>query len=759
MRRYRSGDHGGDVPYDAAVSRFAIIEKMSLPKDYTGRSFTFTLLVIAMLVGISFIPSFRVGGTVFKRANILSDVVTFEDDIPVVEQETEMSGWEPDGGTSEGIVTAGGVDTLADSGAGRSNPALAIRDDLLSVPRVSDTSVVQIVDYSPDCQMMAAFYHALAYEADTSTVRIAVLGDSFIEADIITADMREQLQITYGGRGVGFVPFSTPLSKYRGTVDHDHEGWTDYNLIKRKSVPEEYRDRFCISGMLSVPSEGAYSEYCGVDFRQRIAECGTASLLFVNRDNTLLDVSVNGAPTVRYAPQAGESLQRIAVECGGDISSLEVDVTQADGFIGYGVVLEDSVGVSVHNFSVRSNSGLALLGTSYDINSRLNDYMAYDMVILQYGLNAMSADVTNYTYYGRQLERIINYIKQCFPGSAIVVMSVGDRSTMENGHAVTMPAVKAMLRSQEAAARACGVGFWNTYEAMGGDNSMPKFVERKWAAKDYTHIGYPGGKYIAEQFVRFIDAAVASVEEIDARREAAREAAREAELRRTTPPCELPGGEVLKDSVWNGAEIEVGGETFRIGIRRDTCSGESSVSGGEDMYGRQPLRDEDMDDGQRYSSSETANAASAGADSADAVWSGADTASSAVDKGERSTDFESVMMSEGVMSDAGKTAGRHQTDGFPGDALSGDVITAPSGSGVGLNVDTVETRTDSDVPSETDAVRNRDHSDVYSGSGAAGVGGNGAPDESAGAVTADRAVSSATVRVAEDNTVDEGRRI
>ena len=111
------------------------------------------------------------------------------------------------------------------------------------------------------------------------------------------------------------------------------------------------------------------------------------------------------------------------------------------------------------------------------------------------------------------------------------------------------------------------------------------------------------------------------------------------------------------------------------------------------------------------------------------------------------------------MSDAGKTAGRHQTDGFPGDALSGDVITAPSGSGVGLNVDTVETRTDSDVPSETDAVRNRDHSDVYSGSGAAGVGGNGAPDESAGAVTADRAVSSATVRVAEDNTVDEGRRI
>lgn len=48
---------------------------------------------------------------------------------------------------------------------------------------------------------------------------------------------------------------------------------------------------------------------------------------------------------------------------------------------------------------------------------------------------------------------------------------------------------------------------------------MPKFVERHWAAKDYTHIGYPGGKYIAEQFVRFLNAAVASVRQQDAERQ------------------------------------------------------------------------------------------------------------------------------------------------------------------------------------------------------------------------------------------------
>ena len=36
-------------------------------------------------------------------------------------------------------------------------------------------------------------------------VRIAYFGDSFIEADILTADLREMLQQKYGGCGVGFV--------------------------------------------------------------------------------------------------------------------------------------------------------------------------------------------------------------------------------------------------------------------------------------------------------------------------------------------------------------------------------------------------------------------------------------------------------------------------------------------------------------------------------------------------------------------------
>lgn len=539
---------------------------MSERRDYTRSGFHITLLIIVFLVCVSFVPGFRVMGVTVKRANILSDVFTFQDerivplsDVSVLDT-SFLAAYEPLEETTPEVENVQQPSVVVEE------KETAAEFEGLSVPHIEDSDIVQITDYSPDGQMMAGFYHALAYESGDRTVRIAVLGDSFIEADIITADMREQLQMEYGGSGVGFVPFSTPLSKYRGTVTHNHSGWTNYNLIKLKTVPEEYKEWFMVSGMLSIPSEGATTEYKGVQFRKRIEKTNTASLFFVNRGETVLDVALNGGESQCYEPAPSDSMQCISMGMDG-IESLRVKLSNTDGFIGYGAVLEDTVGVSVHNFSVRSNSGLALMATDRDINREFDGFLKYDMVILQYGLNAMAADVTDYGYYGRQLVRLINYIKECFPGSAVVVMSVGDRSTMQNGVAVTMPAVKAMLHTQEEAAKACGVGFWNTYEAMGGDNSMPEFVKRNWAAKDYTHIGYSGGKYIASQFVTFIKAAVESVVMQDEER-AVMEAAAEAEERRHKAAQLMGEGILSVDSL--AADIEAASDgRFKMEMYND----------------------------------------------------------------------------------------------------------------------------------------------------------------------------------------------
>jgi hypothetical protein len=135
----------------------------------------------------------------------------------------------------------------------------------------------------------------------------------------------------------------------------------------------------------------------------------------------------------------------------------------------------------------------------------------YDLIILQYGLNVMETRVTDYRYYGEQLQRIIAYLRSSFPTAAILVMGVSDRCSVVNGVPVSMSVADIFEAAQRDAARASGVAFWSTRRAMQSKGGMAHFVEQRWAARDYTHIGYNGGRQIAKIFTDYIAAAVESI--------------------------------------------------------------------------------------------------------------------------------------------------------------------------------------------------------------------------------------------------------
>ena len=95
------------------------------------------------------------------------------------------------------------------------------------------TGMTCIEDYSDSTlRGMTAFYRALDDLAKRPRhVRIAYFGDSFIEADILTADLREKLQQKYGGCGVGFVTITSMTSGYRPTVRHSFSGWSSHSIM------------------------------------------------------------------------------------------------------------------------------------------------------------------------------------------------------------------------------------------------------------------------------------------------------------------------------------------------------------------------------------------------------------------------------------------------------------------------------------------------------------------------------------------------
>lgn len=489
---------------------------MKTEKDYTKYSFRITFLVIATMLAISLVPPFSIGGVHFKRANILSDIITFEDDAQQREGElTELDRQFLEEAERRGYLELETPDPV-DGNVPDYVPVLEheweidgadMDEDVpgdLDEPQTGEEGILRFSDYTSEGRPSVADFAKMMQEASrTRVVRIAFFGDSYVEGDIITADIREQLQELYGGQGVGFVPFGNPLAISRPTVAHTFEGWHNYNLIYKKNSPEELHDKFFMSGTVSVPEEDgqASSHFRGMRFRKHIGQWSRAKLLFISDGGSVLDIAVNDSIRKQFHPDSSAQVQQINLS-GSGMRSLDVRVSEGEGFVGYGVVLDGARGVAVDNYAVRSNSGIAFFGTDRRINTRIGRMLGYDLIVLQWGLNAMDPTVTNYNSYGISLRRVINYVKSCFPQSTIVVMGVGDRATQRDGEFVTMEAVRAMIAVQKAAAEECGVAFWNTFEAMGGEGSMARFVERQWAAKDYMHLSYGGGRHIARRFVQ-----------------------------------------------------------------------------------------------------------------------------------------------------------------------------------------------------------------------------------------------------------------
>jgi len=486
--------------------------------DCSSRSALVAAATLAALIAISFIPPLDVRGVSLRRASIFSDLVRFDDDdaaadddagMPEIDEEefhvdldkvaetvarTSVSASPTGAETSvswEGIFDEQptGGDAGASAGPGP-EPAEDFADIL-----PADSLIIPIEDFGgADSSALGRVYEKLLAG---EPVRIAFMGDSFVEGDILTADLRESLQDTFGGGGVGFVPAASPFTGFRQTVKTLSKGWTPYNIMQRKSVPEPYSGDFFVSGWVARADEGASTRWEMTRKRRHLERCRRARLLFISREPSKITVKLNDDEVREFGFDGDGTVRQIVIE-DDSIASLEMTVRSgAAGIVGYGADFDDLGGVSLDNFSVRSNNGQAMFWTDPAVNAQINNMRGYDLVILQYGLNIMQADRSDYSLYARQVEKMIRFAQSCFPSAAVMVMGVSDRSQKNEEGIVPMESARDLARWQREAASACGAAFWNTYDAMQLMGGMTRFVANGWAGKDYTHINYAGGAQVA----------------------------------------------------------------------------------------------------------------------------------------------------------------------------------------------------------------------------------------------------------------------
>lgn len=470
-------------------------------KDYTHRSWLATAALIAVLVAVGFIPPQSVGSVKLRRANILSDILAF-DDAAAAEPAAEPALFdEADFHVDLDAVAERIEADTAPREAQTTYTWLIPRDSLRSARPEPDSAryaatLVPIEDYS-DSGLIRAFCDTLLNAR--RPVRIAFLGDSFVEGDILTADLRERLQSAFGGRpggGAGFAPMASPLTAFRRTVKTQSKGWTTYNIMQRKAAPAHLRENFYISGWVCQPAAGASTRWENTDYRKLLDSCNGARIFFLSPRDSRVEVTLNDTERREFDISGDDAVRQIEVSA-PHIRSLGFKVLSGtEGFIGYGAVFEGG-GVVVDNYSVRSNNGQAMFWTNPSVNAQINALAGYDLVILQYGLNIMQSGVKSYTNYASQIEKMVAFVRSCFPGAAVLVLGVSDRSTKTDAGFEPMDAIPYMLDFQREAARNTGAAFWPTCDAMRAQGGMEQFVKNGWAGKDYTHINYAGGRRVA----------------------------------------------------------------------------------------------------------------------------------------------------------------------------------------------------------------------------------------------------------------------
>ena len=449
-------------------------------KNKISATFFLVLLVVVGLGSLQFLPDIQVQETSLRKVDLLADIRLDEP--------------EPD------LEILADSDTLALPALPPSLPPSISPAEKPVFIDSCQAGMECIQDYADSTHHgMKAFYEALEnIDSMNRPVRIAYFGDSFIEGDILTADLREKFQEKYGGSGVGYVPITSNVAGFRPTVIHRFSNWKSHCVTDSVGFNRLYQgiaNRYfnaAANASITLVGEDKYASY--------LDTCDVSTFYLLTPDSIRVVAKVNGSDIKEFSFRGDSTLQALTVE--GRIGKVTWMVrTSTPSSFYYAATMDPHRGVVVDNFSTRGSSGQQIGSIPLSMLKKHNELRPYDLIVLHYGLNVAFKQGVNYTYYKNGMTPVIEKLQRAFPSASILVVGIGDREYKDkHGNLRTIPGVKNLIKYQQALAAENHVGFWNLYRAMGGEGSIVDMVNAQppMANFDYTHINFRGGKHIAE---------------------------------------------------------------------------------------------------------------------------------------------------------------------------------------------------------------------------------------------------------------------
>jgi hypothetical protein len=251
-------------------------------------------------------------------------------------------------------------------------------------------------------------------------IRIAWFGDSTIEGDLIT----EQLRVLFNNyfksnTGVGFLPINTVSSKSRSTGTIDFSGdFETYNFI------ENPKNLFISGYSYDAPN-------LDLTITNKVKKKPSANLekwLYCGKGDSL---HIEMDEKIRVFNPTKEFNKILLDDSPSNVIHFKIKNNTAPIF---GVSMEPETGIIIDNYSFRGITGVELRKVQNQVLDEINTSSTYDLVVFQYGVNLLfRPELDNFDNYYSKMNHVIQKLKKHLTKSEFLIISSADRAFKYNG--------------------------------------------------------------------------------------------------------------------------------------------------------------------------------------------------------------------------------------------------------------------------------------------------------------------------------------
>ncbi|MCL2302773.1 MAG: hypothetical protein FWC37_05885 [Lentimicrobiaceae bacterium] len=343
----------------------------------------------------------------------------------------------------------------------------------------------------------AFFAKAEAARARGEIVRVLYYGDSQIELDRFSSNLRQFLQQKFGGGGPGMVPLRQTIPT--GAINQSHSGeYTSYSLWgeTRRNKEGDYgplAKMFRINGNNKFTASAPRRK--NEDRRDNYSHI---SLLTNNLNEGFHAELTDKTHHAKYV-LATDSLGIQMLDFPLIFSTQSFSVSMNGNANIYGVLIDDGFGIAVDNIAMRGANGLHFTSMNDSLMRETYRLLNVGMFILQYGGNAVPglSGERSVELYVNNIISQIKYLQRVAPNIPILFIGPADMLSIVDGELRTYRSLPLLVERLSTEIPNSGAAFWNMYQVMGGANSMRAWVRKGWAGSDYVHFTTKGANEIA----------------------------------------------------------------------------------------------------------------------------------------------------------------------------------------------------------------------------------------------------------------------